>query len=354
MKEVLRRVSRMILFAGIALCYTNCNSGKVDGGDTSVAVGESTQNLEMSFCDDQTNVTSGRLCAIKPSRLDKRTKDTFGAATVQDQSFGFGYHVVAVPNIYRADRGLWIHFTGTYGRPYNQASGDFSTSTWLNELLEQGYVVLQIAYDNRFSINDTCLSGAGKNRNNCAGEARAEVLIGFDYTPLRETDSFNSIEYRLEILLSYLQLIPNFPLPSNIQAETFTWADAKLSGHSQGGNQAYYIAKYYGVKFACMLGSPYDVDDTVYPSATPIADWFRVPGSMTPVNNLGQFITQEDDNYNSFNQGAGYIGLTDGVQAYEASSPPYFNEKGETISGHAAAVGEPKFKSLRASACSLD
>lgn len=365
MSKIIKNSIQIVVLMMIAVCYTNCSNSMSTDTQSPSAQGQDPgndesgngdpqggdQSLDYSFCDNKLDVTSGTLCAVKPSRLDANTKDIYGTATIQDKSFGFGYHVVAVPKTYRPDRGLWIHFTGTYGRPYDQSKTEYSTSTWLNEILEQGYVVIQIAYDNRYSINDTCMNGTGKNRNNCAGEARAEVLTGIDYTPLRTTDQYNSIEYRLEVLLTYLKSIANFPLPSTIQPQTFSWSDVKVSGHSQGGNQAYYIAKNFGVKFVCMLGSPYDVDDTVSPSTTPIADWFRVPGTATPVVNMGQFITKEDDNYTSFNQGAAYIGLVDGVQAFEASSPPYYNVKGETIDGHGASVGEPKFKSLRAAAC---
>ncbi|RYZ93193.1 MAG: hypothetical protein EOP06_01855 [Proteobacteria bacterium] len=280
--------------------------------------------FDLSFCSRAASLSAGRVCAIQPSSLDPTTRDVYDlAGSANDQNFGFGYHVLALPNRYKPSKGLWIHFTGTYGRPFNQSNGLFGNPEWLDEIMERGYIVLQIAYDNRFSINDTCASPPGKNRNNCSGDARGEVLTGADLTPYRTTGSADSIRHRVLKLLQSLKARPNFPLPTEIDLSNFSWKNFVVSGHSQGGNQSYFIAKYYGVKFACMLGSPYDVDDSVNPGSPIIADWLRSPGALTASSAMGQFITLEDDSYNAFSGAAAFIGLGAGINAIEARAPPY-------------------------------
>ncbi len=305
--------------------------------------------LDLSYCDNTSSVAYGTLCAIKPSAIDARTKDQAGTATVQDQVLGFGYHTIAIPNDYDPNKGLWIHFSGTGGRPYNPRSLSFSNATWINEILSQGYLVIQLAYDNKVSVNETCIPN--KNRNDCAGEVREEILTGVNLSPFVATDIYNSVDHRLKVLLTFLKTKSGVPLASSVNPNNFAWDSVMVSGHSQGGNLSYYIAKNRGVKFACMLGSPYDVADDVNPGPVPIADWFSTESSLTPVSRLGQLVTVEDENYTSFRQGALFIGMTYGQEAFEISLPPYQNASEEIIDGHAASVGDPNLASLRAQAC---
>ena len=350
----------------VMLCFQNCSPIQSKNSESAVSPTDTVGPVDIvepvdtspSLCADQflcanqKSMSNGTLYAIVPSSLDSRTKDLNGTATVQDQNLGFGYHVVAVPKNYDPNKGLWIHFAGTYGRPYNQKDLSFSSADWMNEILGQGYTVIQIAYDNRTSVNDTCIApNPAYNHNNCAGEIRQETLTGVDLSPYRTTDAYNSVDYRLQVLLTYLQAHSGVKLPANLNPNNVVWSDITVSGHSQGGNLAYYVAKNRGVKFACMLGSPYDVGDSVNPGSVPIADWFTTGVSLTPVNRLGHFVTKEDDNYSSFHAGALFVGMTYGQEAFETSQPPYHNSEGEEINGHAASVGDPKLASLRAQAC---
>jgi hypothetical protein len=309
--------------------------------------------VSLDFCDDLLTVSNGTLCAIRPSALDSRTKDIYSTATLADRRLGFGYHVLGIPKTYDQGKNLWIHFTGTSGRPYDPANQKFGSATWLNEVLAHGHPVIQLAYDNRFSINtDTCQApNPGADRDNCAGEAREEVLTGVDLSPYRSTDIYNSVDFRLKVLLNYLLPKVGPRLPAGIDPNNFSWAAATVSGHSQGGNLAYYIAKNRGVTFACMLGSPYDVADSVAPGPVRIADWFTTGVSLTPVSRLGQFVTTEDDSYTSFHAAALLLGMTYGQEAFESTLAPYHDGEGNVVDGHEAAVNDPSLASLRAQAC---
>lgn len=355
-----------VLTAGLALTLLGTQACAPIGSEASVTPSETlapaapvTPTPEMptqsapTFCDDMQNETSGVLCAVKPSGLDARTKDIYGTTTAADENLGFGYHVVGIPKNFDPNKGLWLHFTGTYGRPYHQGNRTFDSSTWLKEIMAQGYVVIQLAYDNRFSVNsDTCQAPKpGYNRNNCAGEVREEVMTGVNLTPYRATDTYNSVDFRLKVLLTFLQAQANVRLPSNLNPNNIVWSELTLSGHSQGGNHAYYVAKNRGSRFTCMLGAPYDVPDSVNPGAAQIADWFTTGSSLTSLSKLGQLIATEDDFYQSFKGGASIIGLTIEQQAFEVSQAPYLNSEGVEMSGHAAVIGVPSLETMRARAC---
>ncbi len=268
-----------------------------------------------------------------------------------DQTLGFGYHVVGIPKNFDPAKGLWIHYTGTFGRPYNQSTRTFDSAVWLTEILAKGFAVIQVAYDNRFSVNDSCAkSKPSYNRDNCAGEIREEVLSGTDKSPYA-VDSANGADYRLRVLLTALKGSSAITLPAGLDPNNLNWSDTTVSGHSQGGNLAYYVARFRGVKFACMLGSPYDVGDGVNPGTLPIADWFTLGTSRTPTSKLGQFITVQDENYGPFRSAAAFLGLIPGEHSFEANQPPYKNQAGEVIDGHGAPLADPALRTFREQAC---
>lgn len=272
----------------------------------------------------------------------------------QEKAFGFGYHVVAVPKMVNKSKGIWVHFSGSFGRPYDQNKKTFPSKTWLAELLEQGYVVVQPAYDNNKSIGETC-KNEGINDDDCSGKAFDEVKTGIDRSNYRQTDYYNGVLYRLESVLKFVAGKQDFPLPAELNPASLDLSKISLSGHSQGGNMAYHFAKYSLVKFACMLGAPFEPDDNINKGSDDIADWFRNGAAVTPTSRLGHLVTVEDTYYGLFRKGALFIGLTYGVNAFETKQAPYYNSEGELMpdgnGAHGASVGDPKLKPLRASAC---
>ena len=94
-------------------------------------------------------MTHGFLCALRPSRLDPMARDQFGADSLLDRTLGFGYHVVAFPAIDQEIKGVYVHFTGSMGRAFNQNNEAFPSSTLLDEATKAGFITIQIAYHNR-------------------------------------------------------------------------------------------------------------------------------------------------------------------------------------------------------------
>ena len=308
--------------------------------------------FDLSFCDDTLMVPGGTLCAIKPSATDERIRDVAEDTGLRgDLIIGFGYHVVAIPDAWTKAK-IWMHFTGTSGRPYDQRRDAYETRVWLSELMQQGYVGIQLAYDNRFSVNgDLCgKRNEGHDRDNCAGEVREINLTGEGSSPYRSTDEFNTIDYRLSALIAYLKK-KGVTLPGNPDPEHPDWSTFSVSGHSQGANQAYYIAKKRSVAFACIIAGGYDSPDSVNPGDVPIADWFTAGTSATPTERIGAFLTTTDDSYRTF-----YAGLTEAVglpkeQVVISDKKKYFSDEGNELTGHGAAVKDPSLAALRAEAC---
>lgn len=345
----------MLRFALVFLCGCQRAPPEPDTdppvGDTST-VGHDPPPL-LATCVDTLELSTGILCALRPSELDPRTHDVYGTDTAADAAIGFGYHVVGIPNAPAADAGLWVHFGGTYGRPYDPEQDAYASSLWLGELLGQGYLVVQPAYANRWSVNEDCQSpNPGFQRDDCAGEVREEVLTGVDHSPFRQVDLYDGVDHRLQMVLAHVDGRSDVALPPGLDPFAVDWSQIRVSGHSQGGNLAYYVARRRGVAFGCLLASPYDVPDAVDLQGLPIADWFKEGDSLTPASQVGQVFTSEDPNAGSF-RGAGLlIGLNPGEQSFEVSAPPYLNAAGEEVDGHAAPLAAPALAAARAAACS--
>lgn len=301
-------------------------------------------------CDLTRRLTHGTLCILRPSALDPATRDVFGA-TGLDARLGLGWHVVGIPDTLDADVTTWVHFAGTYGRPYDPDGDVVQARVWLDELMANGHTVVHPAYVNRIPVNESCATlGPGGDDDDCAGLVRREVLTGEDLSPHRDVAVADSVDHRLSVLLGHLQS-EGVVLPDGLDPTVPDPTLLHFSGHSQGGNLAYFVARTRGAAFACMLGSPYDTWDTVDPPTPRIADWFVAGTSQTPVSALGQVITAQDDNAVQFRRGAEVIGLTVGVEAFEVDAPPYRDDTGAEVSGHAASLVDPALAAARASAC---
>ena len=310
--------------------------------------------VDTVFCEDTLATKSGTLCAVKPSKTDARITDV-GETTgkIKFRKTGFGYHAVGIPDDLANAKGIWVHFTGSYGKPYNQNAGTFANSVWLDEVMEAGYVVVQLAYDNQYSVNyDLCgVKTDGYNRDNCAGEVREIGQTGQGESPYRSTDAFNTIDYRLEKLLAYLENTQGIDLPGTINPTNVDWGTLHLSGHSQGANQAYYIAKNRLVAGACIIAGGFDTGDTVNPGKINIADWFLKEGNKTPLSAVRAILATTDDSYQLFLTGlTKAIGLPSN-QIIIVDKKVYTDEAGTEVKGHPGIIKDPSIKAERAEAC---
>jgi len=249
-------------------------------------------------------------------------------------------------------KGIYVHLTGSYGRPYDQRKGEFSNSLLLREALQAGYIMIQLAYNNRFSVNlDECSGSLAMLRvDNCAGDVRAEKITGEDLSEVSETPRADAIEYRLFRLLAYLEAQGvAFPYALDEQVD---WQRLRVGGHSQGATHALYLAKYFGAARVCLLAGGYDIPD-LEPSlpAERVADWLLDSSVTLDVGKVRAVASIDDSSYQSLVRAYAVLGLEKGTHWQAFGGAPYRDEKGNEINGHAAVARDARFSDLRTQAC---
>lgn len=311
------------------------------------------QKPSSSICDASSDVTAGLLCAIAPSSLDVNSRDVFGNGSVGDMNIGFGYHAIAFPETGTPINGIYIHLIGSYGRPYDPITDRFESALLLEESLAAGYVSIQLAYNNRFSVGlDECSSIAGLTVDNCSGDVRTEKITGVDVSSVTDTPLEDSIQFRLQKLAEYFDS-QDVVLPVDIVSNnTVNWESLKLGGHSQGGTHALFIAKYFAAQSVCLLAGGYDVPDLV-PNAPSelLADWLLDDSVILDIDNIRALVAVDDPFRDVFLRAYDHLGLIEGVHYREFSGVPYFDTSGALIDGHSAVVRDERFSTQRADAC---
>lgn len=317
----------------------------------------------------------GTLCAIKPSVTAKKGEAIKDKGATQ---LGFGYHVIGVPDNLNSNTPVWIHFTGTSGRPFSQSArknlngdkklGEFGTSVFLGEIVKKGFLVLQLAYSNDKSVNQEICKPDAKNKTTdwCSARAREEILLGYNAHDAINVTKADSFINRFERLVQFLKS-KNFPLPRSIRPENMdykNWTmfkDYMVSGHSQGGGHAFYIAKYVETKGACALAGGFDRYDQQNPINS-FSDWMNDPYKMrTPSRDMGAFVVKGDDSYDSFVKGYEEIfGLSKGVDYFTAGQKDYHDDFGNSIvdpktgekeHSHGAVLKAVELQGKRSQAC---
>ena len=138
-------------------------------------------------------------------------------------------------------------------------------------------------------VNAATLCG-GSTDPDCTGKIRAEVLTGTDASPLVSIDAADSVQNRLIKALRYLdQQLPGDGWGQFLDNGDVRWDLVRVSGLSQGGGMAGYIAKQKLVDRACFFSSPADWDTV---GGQP-ARWVVAAG-VTPAARIYGFDSQLD------------------------------------------------------------
>lgn len=171
---------------------------------------------------------------------------------------------------------LLLHLVGSYDNPAR-------TTNFPSLAANNGFKVIVLKYKNNVPATLICKASFDQE---CYSKFRREVIFGEDLMDQIEVDVNNSIINRLNKLL--LHLIENYPaegwedILDNI--ETDDWSDIVLSGHSQGGGHAAFLAKMHVVDRVLMFASPNDYS-TIFSGP---ADWID-NASATPDSNYFAF-----------------------------------------------------------------
>jgi hypothetical protein len=183
---------------------------------------------------------------------------------------------------------LLVFLTGT--------GGPGGTAKEFNETAARlGYHVINLIYPDTISMAFICKRNPDKE---CFDNARKESVVGGDFIQGLEISKANGIENRLLKLILYLK--KKFPLENweqFLKSEKINWKKIVVSGQSQGGGHAAYIAKTHKVSRVLMFASPKDYG-IVYNSP---ANWILTK-SKTPSSRYFAFAHGSDSLGCTFSQ----------------------------------------------------
>lgn len=198
---------------------------------------------------------------IKPSLTDKSILNVDAA------------HIVS----YALDgpkKKLLLFLPGTRGIPKNGPKLLFKAA------MEEGLQVINLSYINTPAVAAICRGENLENDTECARKFREKRIFGTNTTDLIEDEAQDAIVNRLYKLLIYLQ--ENDPKGSwgkYLKDGEIQWKEIIVSGQSQGGGMAAFIAKKHVVARIISFSGGWD-----YKSKGIIADWYT-DSSATKLKN---------------------------------------------------------------------
>jgi len=145
---------------------------------------------------------------------------------------------------------LLLHLVGSFDNP--------ASTTYFPALAaNNGFKVINLKYENGTAAFTACGNSADMD---CYTHFREEIIFGADVSETVEVDFAHSIMNRLQKLLIHLSAehpTENWDLFLNA-SEEIDWSNIVVSGHSQGGGHAAFIAKEFEVERVLMFASPND------------------------------------------------------------------------------------------------
>lgn len=189
-----------------------------------------------------------------------------------------------------------------------------------------GYHAIGLMYPN---ATDIYTASSASTDNSLFGKCRQEIFDGSDQTTGVSVDTNNCIRSRLCNLLIYLQ--QQYPTQNWNQFlinGQIDWSKVVISGHSQGGGHAFYIAKQVAVDRAISFSS-IDWNSTLGRSA----DWVTAPGA-TPISKFYSFNGTNDEifNYSNVQTQLADMNLTGPAVSIDITATPYNNSHTLTTS----------------------
>lgn len=203
-----------------------------------------------------------------------------------------------------------------------------------------GFHTVGLIYENRDAISSLCKNS---NDEQCAEQARLEIINGTELSENVNVNQSNSIENRLLRLLQYLhRQQPVEGWNQYFQDEAILWKRLIIVGHSQGGGHAGLLARDYEVARVVFFNSPSDFSATFGTTASWIKDT-----PLTPTENYYAFFHQDDGGpkriqvYQDLGMGpfGVPVNVDDNLPPYEESHMLYTQIP--SSNPHAAVIGDP-------------
>ena len=168
---------------------------------------------------------------------------------------------------------LLLFMPGTGGVALRGPKDLFSTA------VKQGYYVINLSYINTPAIAQICKGETLEANSNCASDFRMNRIYGSPDFPFTADESYDSIFNRFTKLLLYLS---EHDKAGNwgryLENGSPKWDEIAVSGQSQGGGMAAFIAKQHRVGRVIDFSGGWD-----YSAKNKIAAWYSNK-SVTPPN----------------------------------------------------------------------
>lgn len=184
---------------------------------------------------------------------------------------------------------LVLHLVGSYDNPSNN-------TLFPSYAANNGFHSICLKYKNSTAAQTACGSSTDTH---CYANFRKEVIEGGDYSSEVDVDETNSIYNRTLKLLQYMHLNnPTEGWSTYYNNETINWSKIIVSGHSQGGGHAAYIAKNNQVARVLMFASPNDYSNHFNAPAPWIGTTHITPtSSYYGFNNLHDGVVDFSDQF---------------------------------------------------------
>lgn len=195
-------------------------------------------------------------------------------------------HYVCIDTRLSLKNKLFVFLPGTTGFPS-------AYKLIVKKAASLGYHAIGLMYPNSTDIYTAASNSAD---NNEFGRCRQEIFDGSNQTNGVSVDTNNCIKSRLYKLLYYLQQQhPDQNWGQYLLNGSINWSKIVISGHSQGGGHAFYIAKQVGVDKAISFSS-IDWNSSIGASA----NWVTTTGA-TPISKFYSFNGTNDEIFNYTN-----------------------------------------------------
>ena len=265
---------------------------------------------------EQENIQNGNSVSPAPAvpeEKDVECRDILpGDTDANIQNWNEAHYICTPQSPDKIQGKLFVFLPGTTATPHYY-------TYLLQTAAESGVYAIGLRYPNDESVN---LQLCPRDKDpNCHENVRTEIISGEENSKHVDVDPANSIEGRLASALSYLGA--TYPSEgweqfTSVNGET-RWEDIIVSGHSQGGGHAVYLAKEHYVHRAIAFA-------WVDIRKGEIAPWLVNNPSATPPENYYLFWHQDDDLLTRHDE---KLMVTLGIDSFgpsmivEENEPPY-------------------------------